>query len=291
MRVTDSIAYRNFLTGLENLNSEMNTASQQFSTGKKLLSLKDSPSASAEVVDLRARLSELDQYQSNNDSGTFFLNVADSALNSLNNLITSIFTTGSAVASGTNTAELRGIAAVQVRSLRDQVLALANTEADGRYIFAGSKTLSTPFTISGDAVTYHGDLTVNSIEVADGVQVQQNVPGSTTFQAAFDNINALLAAMDSNDGAAIGDALSHFSSTLSGISQVRTQVGSNLSELSDLKSELDSGKTNITARRSQIEDANQAEAVTKLTQTQTAIQASLKVQSLVRQYNLFDFLA
>ena len=100
----------------------MNTANQQISTGKKLLSLKDSPSGSAEVIGLSAQLSELDQYQSNNDSTTFSLNVADSALSSLNNLITSIYTQGSAVASDTSTAEDRASAAAAVRSMRDQAL-------------------------------------------------------------------------------------------------------------------------------------------------------------------------
>jgi len=291
MRVTDSISYRNFLTGLDALNSQMETANQQISTGKKLLSLKDSPSGSAEVVKLRAQLSGLDQYQSNNDSGTAYLSMTDTALNSLNNILTSIFTTGSGVASDTSTAAIRTSTAAEVRSLRDHVLSLANTEVGGHYIFAGSQTLSTPFTIAGDTVTYHGDPAVNSIEVAEGVRVNQNVPGSTAFQGAFNTINALLTALDGNDTAAIQAALGQFSSALTGISQIRAQVGSALGRLADLKSALSSEKTSLTARQSQIEDANQAEAVTKLTQTQTAIQASLKAQTVIQQYNLFDFLA
>lgn len=291
MRVTDSINYRNFLAGLDTLNSQMETANQQISTGKKLLSLKDSPSGSAEVVKLRAQLSGLDQYQSNNDSGTTYLSMTDSALNSLNNILTSMFTTGSGVASDTSTATIRAGAAAGIRSLRDQVLALANTEVGGHYIFAGSQTLSTPFTIAGDTVTYNGDLAVNSVEVAEGVRVNQNVPGSTAFQVAFNTINTLLTALDGNDTAGIQSALGQFSSALTGIGQIRAQVGSALSRLTDLKSALSSEKTSLTARRSQIEDANQAEAVTKLTQTQTAIEASLKAQTVIRQYNLFDFLA
>lgn len=291
MRVTDSMNYRNFLTGLDTLNSQMETANQQIATGKRLLSLKDSPSGSAEVVKLRAQLSELDQFQSNNDGGTLNLNVTDSALNSLHNILTSMFTTASGVASDTSTGAIRASAAAAIRSLRDQVLSLANTEVGGHYVFAGSQTLSTPFTIAGDAVTYHGDLAVNSIEVAEGVRVRQNVPGSTVFDPAFNTINALLTALDGNDSAAIQSALSQFSSTLNGIGQVRAQVGSDLSRLSDLKSALSSEETNLTARQSQIEDANQADAVTKLTQAQTAIQASLKAQTVIQQYNLFDFLA
>ena len=290
MRVTDSINYRNFLAGLDNLNSQVETANQQVATGKKLLSLKDSPSGSAEVVNVRAQLSEMDQYQSNNDSGTYLLNVADTALNSANNLVTSIYTAGSGVASSTSTAQDRATVATEIRSMRDQVLALANTEAGDRYVFGGSKTLAAPFTIAGDTVTPHGDLIVNSVDVADGVQVQQNVPG-TAFQSAFDSINALLTALDNNDSAGIQSALSNFSSTLSGISQVRAQVGSNLSQLSNLKSQLASNITSLTSRQGQIEDANQAEVATQLSQTQTAIEAALSAQNYVHQYNLFDFLA
>ena len=295
MPVTDSINYRNFLAGLDNLNSQMGIANQEVSTGKKLLSLKDSPSGSAEVVNLLSQISELDQYQSNNNSVTYSLNLADSALNSLNNLVTSIYTTGSGVASSTTSAQDRATAAAEIRSMRDQVLALANTESNNDYIFGGSESTTAPFTISGDTVTLNGNpswrTTVNSVSVADGVQVQQNVPGATVFQSVFTTISSLLTALDNNDSAGVQSALGNFSSTLSSIGQVRAQVDSNLSQLSNLQSQLASNITSLTSRQSQIQDANQAEVATQLSQTQTAIEAALSAQNYVTQYNLFDFLA
>ena len=191
----------------------------------------------------------------------------------------------------TNPEEVRASAASEIRTLRDQILALANTEVRGRYIFAGSQVLSVPFTIAGDAVTYQGDLAVNSIEVSRGFRISQNVPGVSVFASVFNTIESLASALDIDDQAGIQAALGGFSAALGGLSRARAQVGSDLGVLQNLESELGGEKTNLRARQSRIQDANLAEAVTELTRIQTALKATLSAEAIVGKNNLFDFLA
>ena len=95
MRVTQSQIYRNFMSDLETLGEAYNQISRQVSSGKKLNQLKDSPSGCAELVSLANLESKTDRYQSNANASSLYLQVADSALNEVTNLVTSIYAKGS----------------------------------------------------------------------------------------------------------------------------------------------------------------------------------------------------
>jgi len=290
MRVTQSSMYRSFLANVENLSSEMADLSQKVSTGSKLSHLSDSPSGSSEFLGLRTELAKIDQYKTNGNSSAFFLGVTDSVLNSLHNVATSIYVLGSQAASNLNSPDVRASVAQEIRSLRDQVFALANTEARGRHIFAGSRIDAPAFTISGDTVTYQGDTEVNGIVIDEGLAVEQNVVGSSVFSPIFDRINALLTALDNGDLTAIQGALNDFSSGLEEVSRTRARVGSNLKRLEDSQVELGTRETIVRTRQSRIQDVDLAEAVVQLNQIQTALKAALSAQSIVQQNNLFDFI-
>jgi flagellin-like hook-associated protein FlgL len=74
------------------------------------------------------------------------------------------------------------------------------------------------------------------------------------------------------------------------LGQVRTRLGVDLGKLQDSEVALQMQETDINTRKAHVEDANLAEAITLLNQTQTALEATLKAGSLVRQLNLFDYL-
>jgi flagellar hook-associated protein 3 FlgL len=291
MRVTQSQINRNFLFDLENFNENLAKISRQVSSGKKLTQLVDSPKGSADLVSLTEMASKIDMYRSNLDAGSFFLATADSALNEVNNLVTSIYTKGSQAASETISQDARATMAMEVRSLRDQIFSLANSQARGRYIFGGSTVLSPPFVINGDTVVYQGDADVNGIPVNDGLEVAQGVAGSDAFNSVFSAINSLLTALDGNDIPGIAAALGQFSSVFSGLGQVRGQIGANLSLLQNVKMNLESRETSLVEQRSQVEDADMAKAVVQLNQTQTALQAAMSAGgAIISQRNLFDIL-
>jgi flagellar hook-associated protein 3 FlgL len=290
MRVTQIQSDRTFLTNIDRLNSNLEVANQQVSSGKKLLSLKDSPSGSAELVGLSAQLADIYQYQANAASGGLYLGIADSALSSVHNLVTTIFTKGSAATSGVLDSTQRTALAGEIRSLRDQVLSQANSETQGRYLFAGSASNVPAFTIAGDTVTYQGDQVLNTISVGDGVTVPQGFAGDSVFSPIFDTINQLLTAVDGGDVAGMQAALSRFGTTLGGLNTFRVQLGVSQNTLGDLKNAQDAAKTSLIGRQSSLQDADMAQAVTQLSQIQTALQAALAARSATQQRSLFDYL-
>jgi flagellar hook-associated protein 3 FlgL len=291
MRVTQSEIYRNFMSDIETLSEASSRANRQVSSGKKLNQLKDSPSGSAQLVSLTKLESEIDQYRFNAGAGSHYLQVADSSLNEVTNLLTSVYAKGSQASADTVNEDARSALAYEVRSLRDQIVSLANTQASGRYIFAGSLVTEAPFSVAGDSVDYNGDSSVTSLRVDNGTEVQMNFSGEAVFSSIFTSINSLLAGMDSNDVSSIKASLEQFPSTLSGLEQVRAQVGTNMSLVENVKAHLDSQETSLKEQRSKVEDADMAEAVVQLNQTQTALQTAMSAGgSILSQRNLFDIL-
>lgn len=290
MRITDAISYRNMLAGVESLNDKLEQANEEVSSGKKLLTLHDSPADSAENLQLNNQLGQLDQYQSNSDASSFYLQVTDSSLNSLYNLVTSVYSQGSAAASNFNDANARASYAADIRSQLDQALSLANTQVRGRYIFAGSKVTAPAFTAAGDTVTYQGDNKVNTIDIGEGLQVHENVTGSDAFSPVFTAISGLLSAIDSGDQGAMQTALSQFSGTLATVNNVRSQLGVDLASVQNSATARQAEQTDIQQRQSTISSADMAVALTQVTQTQTALQAALSVGAVLGKQNLFDYL-
>jgi flagellar hook-associated protein 3 FlgL len=291
MRVTQSEISRNFLFNLESLNSSFNKFSQQISSGKKLTQLKDSPVGSAEMVSLKELAAEIDQYRSNVDTGSYFLKVSDSVLGEVNNLATSIYARGSMAATETISAEGRAAIAIEIRTLRDQIFSLSNTQARGRYIFGGSEVTSAPFILNGDTVSYQGDGDTNRIVVDDGMEAPMNVSGSAAFNSIFTTINTLLTAIDSNNVSNIQTSLAPFSSALLALGQTRGQIGSGLSLLDNVTAVLNSKETNLIERQSAIEDADMAKAAVQLNQIKTAQNAAMTAGgSILKQSNLFDII-
>jgi flagellar hook-associated protein 3 FlgL len=291
MRITQCETYRNVLSGIGNLSETLSKINRQVSSGKKLSQLMDSPADSAEILSLNERASEVDQYRSNMNTASYFLQSADSTLSEVNNLVTSIYTEGSQSASESVSPDSRAAIAAEIRSLRDQILSIANTQVSGRYLFAGSNVLSSPFALSGDVVSYKGDDAVNGIAVDDGMEVSESVSGSMAFNSVFSAITTLLTAMDGNDVSNIRSALGQFSSALSDLGTARGRIGSGLSALETVASNLDSKETSLTERKSKLEDANMAEAVVQLSQGQTVMQAAISSGgSILSQRNLFDIL-
>jgi flagellar hook-associated protein 3 FlgL len=291
MRVTQSEISRNLLSDIGTLNEDLARFSRQVSSGKLLNQLKDSPSGSAELVSLAQLDSDIDQYRFNTDAGTLYLSAADSALNEVNNLATSIYAKGSQATSELISDDVRAALASEIRSLRDQIVALANSEVRGRYIFAGSEVATAPFLLGGDSITYQGDNTVNTLSVDAGAEVQMNYSGNAVFNSTFAAISSLLTAMEGNDAAGIQTALSQFSPALTDLSKVRAQVGSNMNALENVQSRLELRGISVREQRSRIEDANMAQAAVQLKQTQTALDAAMSAAgSILTQRNLFDIL-
>ncbi|MGD0938442.1 MAG: flagellar hook-associated protein FlgL [Terracidiphilus sp.] len=179
------------------------TATQQLSTGLRVNQLSDDPGASADMVVSLASAASVDQYTSNVNSVLPRMQAADSAISTIVTSLNSAITLGTSGASSSIlTANKQSIAA-EVQGVLSSVIAQANTQLNGVYVFGGSETTTPPFVAA--STTYNSSkgsvgtpLATNTALTAGSVTtISDATTGKTmTFKAtAGDTIATLQAAV------------------------------------------------------------------------------------------------
>jgi flagellar hook-associated protein 3 FlgL len=290
--------YSIILNGLQVNAQQDNQALQQIASGQKLNSLSDNPAAVASLVGLRMESSSDTQYLSNITSMTGSLQVADSALSSVVEALTSAQSLGVQGANGTlNSADQQAIAE-QVQGLQQQILGLANTSYNGEFLFSGTATSTQPYTAvpvtpaSPSGITYQGNTNTSSMEISEGQAMPINLPGSQLFSngtaSVFQSLQDLYSALNTNGD--VSSAVTEVSKALSYVSAQQTFYGNSLDRLKNAQTFLTQEQTQLTENESSTLDADMATAVTNLSQTQATRQALLDAGGNISQTDLFDYL-
>ena len=184
MRVNPDMS-NDVLAAIWQTQSQENTALQQMSTGKRVNVPSDDPLAAAQMVGNQDQSNRTDQYLQNIDTLTSQLQTADTALGSVVTAVTQAITLGVQGSTGTLSAANRQQIVQNLQGIQSQLVQLANTSVGGSYLFGGTATTTPPYTLdstSPSGVTYSGNTGTNTVQIADGLNLQTNMPGSQLFQ-------------------------------------------------------------------------------------------------------------
>jgi flagellar hook-associated protein 3 FlgL len=224
------------------------------------------------------------------------LQVTDSALGSV---VTQLNQAISLAAQGNNgtldASDLKAIS-TQLAGVRDEVLSLANTNYQGQYVFGGSQTGTTPFTLdsttSPSTVTYNGDSNVNTLESPNGQAIQLNLPGDQIFTSTTANVlgtlNNLVADFATGtSGSGVADT-SALTSALNFVSQQRVTIDNSLSRLTAASSAATEEATQLTTVQTNLMQADIPAVSTQLSLTASQQAALINVISALGSGSLFD---
>ncbi len=291
----DPDVYSVILNGLQTNTQQEDQALQQIASGQKLNSLSDNPAEAASLVTLRMQSDSDTQYLQNISSLTGSLNVADSALSSVVEALTTAQTLGVEGANGTVNAQNQQALAQQVQGIQNEIMGLANTSYNGEYLFSGTATTTQPYVAdssSPSGVTYNGNDNTNSVEISQGEAMPINLPGSQLFSNAttgvFQSLQDLYNALTTNGN--ISGATTEVQNALNHVSTQQTFYGNSVDRLNNAQTFLTQEQTQLTQTESNALDVDMGTAVTDLTQTQTTQQALVEAGAQVSQVNLFDYL-
>src|SRR5580700_5536051 len=140
-----------FLNGVADLQQQEVQTQKEISTGYQIEDAADSPAQTPELITLGSSLAAVQAYQTSLGSIQTEAAAADLGLGSAVSLIQSAITTGEQGANSTSTARADQNLAAQIQSVQQQIVSIANTTVDGRYIFGGDLDQSTPFSYSSAA--------------------------------------------------------------------------------------------------------------------------------------------
>jgi flagellar hook-associated protein 3 FlgL len=284
--------------GLDALNStagQMATARHQVSTGRRISAPSQDPIGTAQAIGEHAAIAGLDAYTRTASAASARLAAADTILNGFIDKITSAITVATGASGSTTTPAGRAASAAQIRGLLDSLAGDLNAKFGGTYLFSGSRTDTPPYVQSGGAWTYQGDTAPVEVEVEQGRRVAVTVNGRAIVQGGdstdlFTALGALAAAIDGNDGAGIASGISALERAFDRAVQAQGRLGVDERGAEEASLRLASLRLAADARRSQIEDANLAEAIAKMNQADTAYKAALGAVSTAERLSLLDYL-
>ncbi len=184
MRVTAAMVRSRILHNMSSTLDVLQVTQTQLATGKRVLKPSDDPVATAKALGLRTVLRDNSQFMKNIDDASGWMTVTEAAVDDMTALLTELKEAAVSGADDTKGESERAAIAEQVEHLLESLIDIANTRYDDRYVFAGTHTLTRPYsaTHSIDAEGFvlvddewldldHSRLAPGSVVVSDGVGV------------------------------------------------------------------------------------------------------------------------
>lgn len=294
-------ASQSFLTGLNQIQQSLQTDQTELTTGLKINNVSDAPSEIADVWQLNSELDQTNQTDTNLGQVQTEVNTAESALESAVTLVEQAETDGAEGASTTATPGTQQDLANSLGSILQQLVAIANTTVQGRYIFAGDTDQTTPYTIdltqSSPISAYQGSASTREILGPDGttfpvaLTAQQIFDSSNAQDNVFNSITDLIQGLQSNNSSDISGALANLQSSDTYLNQQLAFYGNVQDQVQGALTFGQNYTTQLQTQLAGVQDANEAENITDMTQAQTQLQAALQSEAQLPRTTLFDFLS
>ncbi len=141
MRITNNIILHNTSSNINGNKINVDTLNNQMTTQKKIQRPSDDPVVAIRALRLRSTLSEIDQYYEKNiPDAESWLDVTETAMTNMQDLIKTIRTQCEYGAQDSLTTENRKTILTQLEQLRSKVYSEGNADYAGRTVFTGYRT-------------------------------------------------------------------------------------------------------------------------------------------------------
>ena len=184
MRITDLTMTNDFLYNLAANKSKVSDLQTQIATGSQIQKPSDSPNGTANILGWNSQMNQSNTIMSNIDSGLSFVNDSTQSMQNIQDGITNVLSKLTQVQNAANSTDLTNFAD-QVDSSLSLILDSANTQSDGKYVFAGTDMTNAPFgyTANGQSIEVKdGNISgTQSIRISPDISQQINLSGTDVF--------------------------------------------------------------------------------------------------------------
>ena len=299
IRMPSSSQTRQTLLDLERTNERLALNQTRIATGNRLTGPGDDPTAAASILSFGNSIQANTQYiQQAGTAGSFLSSSEDAVAAAIQD---NMRLQELAVNGGPDSVP-------EIDSIRAHLVSLANTQVQGKYLFAGTQTLGTaahplPFedaTPPTGPVNYWGDSKSINLNVNSTTAVSTNIPGDTVFfgaggqgsstdifQAATDLRNGLL----SNNAALIQTASTNLNTVLDSLNQAQATLGGRQAGLTSLSDTLTGFNVTLQGMLNTQQDTDYPKVATEFSLDTTVQSVTLSALAKTNRTTLFDYLA
>jgi flagellar hook-associated protein 3 FlgL len=290
-----------YLGGLDGIQSKLNTIEAQISSGYRVNQASDDPAAVPGILNTTSQIAAQTQTQANLNQTKLELDTGDGALQSAVKLVEQAISLGSQGAStlSSNQATL----VQQVQDIQQQLVGLANTQVNGRYIFSGdldqqplySYDSSTGVTqlataTSTRAVTDGQGDTLWVAKTAQDIFDPRASGGSAASGNVFAAVQSLLTAMQNQDTSAAATSVDSLKQADDYLNQQLGLYGIGENRVASALTASTGAQTSLTQQLSDLRDTDMAGAAVELNQVSIEQQAAMSAGAKISQLSLFSYL-
>ncbi|WP_062517497.1 flagellar hook-associated protein FlgL [Demequina gelatinilytica] len=295
-RVTQQTVHRSTLANVQMNLSKMSSLQAEMSSGKRVSRASDDPIAAGRAMAYRSEKAAAEQAVTNASDGAAWLSQIDSTLqSSVSALRRARDLTVQAANTGVLNDTSREAIAVEIEGLRDTLLGLANTQLNGRSLFAGTSSTATAFEDGASATPYSWNgVSGSSVtrRISPDTTVRVDADGAAAFGNGATSVFQLLddLATEIRSGSAVGVRLDDIDSRLDAMVSTLTTVGVRYDQITKAQSAAEAKVTTLRASISDVEDIDLAATVLELQMQEVSYQGALSAASRVLQPTLLDYL-
>lgn len=289
MRITDSMLAQRVIDSINESKSRLGELQTILSTTKRVNKPSDDPLRISHILNLRRQIKDIEQYLENGQIAGTWLDMATHILTESGGVLNSAKVIALREASATSTPESRTSSAEEIANLKIQLHNLVNTVYGGRYIFAGTKTLTRPFDENGE---YQGDQGEIELQVGEKRIISINSSGDRVFQGGEDMfavLSDLETALEHDDLSGINDQLEKLGNCLAQIRRWEGDFGGRCRRVEINRNHLLDQTVQISKILSFTEDADVVKIVVQLQAAGIAYQAALAAGRQILEYTLISF--
>lgn len=297
-----------FLADLSNIENRISSENKQITSGVRVGQASDDPTAISPILDYQLNIDQTGQVQANLNTANVDATAADGALQSASSLMDRLVSLATQGASSTTTASSRAVLGQEVQQIAQQMVTIANTTVQGRYIFGGDDATTPPYSFdwtqpdgvvpsASAASTASTSLLRNATGAAINVRMTaqsifdlRDGSGSPTSGNVFQAIYALGQALQANDQAGVQNAIPMLNAAVNQIGQATTFYGHVESWIQTSLQDATQLSTNSQQALGTLRDTDIAAAASQLTLDQTALNAALAAHGSFNTRSLFSYL-
>src|SRR3954454_11277544 len=282
-----------FLTDLDRIEARLSKANNHLTTGIRVGQASDDPTAITDILKYQGQIDHLQQIQTNLAAAKVNASTADGALQSASSILDQLTSIATQGASDTSSQTTRAQLGQQVQELQRQLVAVANTTVNGRYVFGGDDPSVVPFTfdwtVPGGVVSNSTSGATGYLQNGDGSWITASMTGSEVFDATTAGVPAannvfravydLGQALSSNNVAAIRSAAASLKAGSTQLQSASIFYGSVENWIDQADTSATAQLTNVQQSLSSIRETDLPSAITQLMSDQTALQASLSAHA------------
>ena len=293
MRITHRMISDTTIRNLRSNLSKLETLHSSITTGKRLSRPSDDPAAVARTLTYTSDIAAGEVFLRTMDSATSWMSATDSALDQAGGVLQRARELAVQGANGgtLTTSDMQSIGA-EVNDLYEQLGVIGNSSLRGQRLFAGQMIDGDPFTLTGTlpGYTYAGDNGEMRREYDVNAYLTINTPGEATFAPAFAALLNLRDHLNAGDATAVASDIAAVDAAMDTVLSARAEVGAKTNRVEAAQGRQNLLQVNLEGLRSQSEDTDFAEAISKFSIQETVYTASLQIGGRAIQPSLLDYL-